>query len=75
MYEFILKNKVFTVHSDNTSLKENNSKIYNILIHNKQYVVQSQVNEIIFQSFIDNFLNESIPNINFDNLQEYEMLC
>lgn len=44
-------------------------------MQNKQYIVRSKVNEIVFQSFINNLDKESFSNICFDNLDQYEMLC
>lgn len=44
------------------------------LQENKQYVVKSNVSEIVFQSFINYLINNDIPEINDDNISEYDEL-
>ena len=44
------------------------------LIKNKKYIVKSNVNEDIFQSFINYWVYKDIPIFNHENLLQYEEL-
>lgn len=72
--QLILKSKIYTIPSNFSSLINIDPKIYNILMTKKQYVIQSSVDEDVFHSFIDHWLNNTIPDINFHNYYQFYLL-
>ena len=72
--KLILKSKEFIIPSDFQSLTDINQDIYAILKKSHQYSVKSKVNEKTFESFINNWVNKTLPEITLDNISEYEQL-
>ena len=70
----ILHTKKFIIPSNFRTLEDVDQSIYYSLITNHQYEVKSNVNESILESFIDNWINQSIPKINLGNFSQYEEL-
>ena len=70
----IFKSKIFTIPSRFRSLNDVKSDIYESLLANQKYEVKSNVSEEVFKSFINHWVNRETPDINQNNLFEYELL-
>lgn len=73
-YNLILKCKKFIIPSQFSSLKDINPNIYKELKEKGTYHIKSRVKEDTFQSFINNWIYNEIPLINYSNFPEYEQL-
>lgn len=75
-FAFTLKNnKKFDLPKKMEILVKLPLPISNTLINFGKYFVQTEVEDDIFQSFLDYLLNEKEPLINFDNFYQYFLLC
>lgn len=73
-FELILQSKIFKIPSKFPSLIYVDRNIYTKLITEKRYEVKTRSNELIFQSFVNYWVNEEIPDLQFDNIDEYDEL-
>lgn len=73
-FKLILKNKQFLIPSDFRFINDVNPKIYNILFMNHEYEVHSDVNDNIFQLFINNWVKNEAINLNYNNISQFELL-
>lgn len=71
---FLLKSKSFQVALNFKSISDVDAKVYLEMFSNKKYIVKSKVTKETFQSFIDHWLYNKIPNINEKNLNEFIQL-
>lgn len=72
----MLKNKVYEIPMMFKHIVEIPHKITKALIFNQshQYQVESNVNDDIFQSFIDYMINDETPDININNINDFTQL-
>ena len=70
-FKFILKTKVIQIPSNFRFVNDVNPSILKILTSTQKYNVKSNVNEDIFQSFINHWINNQTPNITFENLSQF----
>ena len=75
-YKLLLKNKVYEIPMMFKHIVEIPHKITKALIFNQshQYQVESNVNDDIFQSFIDYMINDELPDINISNINDFLQL-
>ncbi|KAK8896916.1 hypothetical protein M9Y10_014842 [Tritrichomonas musculus] len=73
-YKLILKTKTFLIPSNFQNLENVNRDIYAKLISKGQYRVKSDVCNDNFRSFIEHWVKGIVPNIDYDNLYEYDQL-
>lgn len=73
-FKFILRNKIYQIHSNSRFLNDINPCIYQKLTVNLQYEIQSHVRNEIFKYFIKYLVNREIPDINAENIYEFEAL-
>ena len=73
-FELILQSKIFKIPSKFPSLIYVDRNIYTKLITEKRYEVKTRSSELIFQSFVTYWVNEEIPDLQFDNIDEYHEL-
>lgn len=71
---FLLNSNTIKIPSDFNNLIDVNQDIYHILVTQHKYEVKSNVSDQIFQSFIDHWVNNRNPEINVNNISEYELL-
>lgn len=72
--KLILRDKDFLISFPFRYFDDVDQKIYHKLITQQNYHVISNVNDKIFQSFINYWINKEIPGINFSNYSEYFQL-
>ena len=72
--KLIFKVKVYLIPNKFQNLRDVNNNIYESLTTTKRYIVQSNVGEVIFQSFIEHWVNNAIPVFDTDNISEFELL-
>ena len=72
-FKLILRSKEFQIPSNVKYLRKIPDDIRNSLFFNpnNQYYVQSNVSEEVFQSFVDYWINNTLPDIRKDNISEY----
>ena len=73
-FVLILNSKFYKIPFLFNNLTRINSLIFYSLISHHRYQVKSKINEIIFQSFIDYLVNDKLPGINYNNIDEYSLL-
>ena len=61
-------------HFENLVYINININIFNSLISNHQYHVNSIINDQTFQSFLDFLVNKKEPEITHDNIQDFSQL-
>ncbi|KAK8845167.1 hypothetical protein M9Y10_021349 [Tritrichomonas musculus] len=72
--KLIFKSKIFFIPRSFSNLPDVDRNIYDELTKTNRYVIKSNVNDKIFISFLNHWIFGLIPNINIDNIQEYELL-
>lgn len=73
-YKLILNTKIFEIPSFFRRISKINENIYRILVKNLKYYIESNVNDDVFQSFINYWINKEIPDITPANFHEYYQL-
>lgn len=75
-YQFLLKQKIFYIPFNFKHSIDISPNILNSIIINShhQYQVESNVSENTFQSFVNYLINDLIPDIEIDNINEYNQL-
>lgn len=73
-FKLILKSKEFDIPSAFRSVRNVKPEIFKTLTDTHQYQVQSDVSEDVFQGFLDNWVKRTLPDINLDNIEQYEKL-
>ncbi|KAK8837919.1 hypothetical protein M9Y10_035860 [Tritrichomonas musculus] len=74
---FILNGHRFQLPSSRKILNkipEGKEEIYSSLFNNHEYSINSSVRDEVFQSYLDNWQNDTDPQINSDNILEYYQL-
>ena len=72
--KLILKSKEFIMPPDFCTCLNSNLSVLTNLETKKEYEVKSEVSTEIFQTFINCMINRIFPDINDDNISEYELL-
>ena len=72
--KLIFKSKIFFIPRSFSNLPDVDLNIYDELTKTNRYVIKSNVNDKVFKSFLNHWIFGLIPNINIDNIQEYELL-
>ena len=72
-FQLLLNSKQFPIPSQFDRLPKVSSKVYHSLVFDSlhQYYVESNVSEDVFQSFLDYWIKEEVPNISINNFYEY----
>ena len=73
-FKLIFKSRFFEIPSNFPSIEDVNTEIYQKLIKYNQYEVQSDVNEIIFESFLKQWIDSKMPFIQQCDISQYEKL-
>lgn len=73
-FKLILNNKEYLIPPNFPSFDDIDVQIHTILTTNGQYIVKSKVSKITFQTFLDNWVNNSSLNIRTDNIEDYILL-
>ena len=73
-FKLLLRTKSFLIPSDFIFLNDMNQDIYSELITKSEYKVESNVRNKTLRSFIKYLVHREIPDINIDNINEYELL-
>ncbi|KAK8841185.1 hypothetical protein M9Y10_027385 [Tritrichomonas musculus] len=73
-FTFIVQAKTYKILASFPYLQDVDEKIYKQLISTNQYEVKSRVSEEVFQSFINHWTKNELPNLQIDNLNEFEQL-
>ena len=73
-FTLILQSKAFKIPSSFPHLRDVDENIYKQLISINQYEVKSLVSEDVFQSFINHWIKNEMPNIQIDNFEQYNQL-
>ena len=73
-FQLILNDKNYIIPSSFPSLQDVNPDIYQMLIKYYQYKVKSNVYESVFAEFLDNWIKNKTPNIDYYNIYDFEKL-
>ncbi|KAK8871282.1 hypothetical protein M9Y10_006999 [Tritrichomonas musculus] len=73
-FNLIFKSKVYQIPTEIYHLSDIKEDIYNKIIINQQYIVQSDVSVNVLESFIKYWINREIPNFNPSTITEYEQI-
>lgn len=73
-FKFNLKGKEYTIPSNFRSVNNVKSDILQTLKSTGNYQVQSDVSEGVFEGFLDNWVKRTLPDMNLDNIDQYEKL-
>ena len=73
-FKLILNREEYSISSNFLSFDDIDDQIHTTLITKGQYKVKSNVSKIVFQSFLNNWINNEIPNIRNDNIDDYILL-
>lgn len=73
-YEIILKSEIFLIPSHFEYLKDVNPEIYLSLKTTQKYKVRSSICNKTMQLFINHWVYNEIPDINLNNILEFELL-
>lgn len=71
---FILKSRSFHIQKRFTSFTNVDASTLQTLLKNKKYRVKSNVKKETFQSFLDHWQKNKVPNITVSNIKEYARL-
>ena len=74
-FKLILNSKIYQIPSDVVTTSNVDEKIYHTLIVDEKYDVKSKVTDYVFQQFIDHWVDQKIPDINFDNIIQFDQLA
>lgn len=73
-YELILKSEIYLIPSHFEYLKDVNPEIYFSLKTTQKYKVKSSICNKTMQLFINHWVYNEIPDINLNNILEFELL-
>lgn len=73
-YLLIFNDETFLIPKDFKGIEKASEKIKEEFTQNGKYIVKSNVQNLVFKSFLDYWLNEKVPLIDSDTIDEYRLL-